>query len=735
MNPKLQDAISVFRELGWHNVSPGNINTLPLGTPEQKRVAKDGLKSGPWGTWGTSRWKSYVGKPRQASALFIFAICIGVDAKRVVSLCGSQNVNYDPTVFYPMLVKAVELRGEKFASSFLSALFTSQSGRFLFWNVGDFGHPAIHIVNSMDIEIPQHIEYIQTWAQHAIPWNPPPNFSPNLELHKKRFAEHIRAGVALTVPAAGSFGAIVHYGVKQDCMCRDEAVELAFAGLDSSIRPGDRKAWIKTLDELEIADHEILSRTQLLIPLLSSGDVAVITRFAPTLIEGNADELLTEILSASLTVSTKKGKLLVLKAAQKRPRPHDAEEISPWLSILAGDKDGTVAKNALKLIEIWEIDAETFGDEPIEVQGLWKETPPLWTPPPFELGEVSPAALTDLAAEIMARQESVVHDIVTERFLAVANTVAHQDPEAARTALAGIRHNNWFGLDLIDELENWVKKQKADYDRRDRPGNATLQPDARDYTIATRLGEFPCILSTPSADNLSVTIPDLVARLELLIKEGYDILEPDLSLALMRLDVDSITPESITALTHMTAPIILQSGKKMSGKTVGEAILAYINDPVKEPKLVKDNGYWQCESITIPKSLKIFPSRIVPQKDSYWHNSYTSGMFPFFGNGAIKGIINRGYGESDHTLGIRLRIVARRATPLPPGAAINFFAAQRSLSPMAAEDAFTAVMEAWERGLLHPGVADITYLDWSTDPPKNLAALANVLDDFARRAC
>jgi hypothetical protein len=79
-----------------------------------------------------------------------------------------------------------------------------------------------------------------------------------------------------------------------------------------------------------------------------------------------------------------------------------------------------------------------------------------------------------------------------------------------------------------------------------------------------------------------------------------------------------------------------------------------------------------------------------------------------------------------------LRQVARRSAPLPPGAAVNFLAAQRSHTPGAAEDAMLAVTAVWERGLLRPGVADIALLDWSNEAPSNLAALASALDGIAR---
>jgi len=62
---------------------------------------------------------------------------------------------------------------------------------------------------------------------------------------------------------------------------------------------------------------------------------------------------------------------------------------------------------------------------------------------------------------------------------------------------------------------------------------------------------------------------------------------------------------------------------------------------------------------------------------------------------------------------------------------MNMLAVQRSGHPVAAEDSAKAVTEAWQRGLLRPGVADVTYLDWLTQP-FNIAALAVALGELAR---
>ena len=62
---------------------------------------------------------------------------------------------------------------------------------------------------------------------------------------------------------------------------------------------------------------------------------------------------------------------------------------------------------------------------------------------------------------------------------------------------------------------------------------------------------------------------------------------------------------------------------------------------------------------------------------------------------------------------------------------MNWIAVFGRLSDENAEEALKANREAWERGLLLPGLADISYLDWSGGELSNLANLAAAMDFLA----
>ena len=716
MNTKLQDTVAIFKELGWENVTFENVLSLPLGTTEQKKTALDGLKSGDWGEFAKTGsnsygWRSYIDV--DSGNLALFAVRIGVNAQRAVNILRNSDNE--------MMLEVIAARGEKYASDFIGYACVSRR-RMYEHSASVFGNVAVKLVDKLGMDIPQNVEYMKDWSVYAaaaLGLKAEVRYKetglPELGLIEKRFIEHIHTGVAVNVPGTGPFGAVLPTGVKRGWLSREKGIELSFSALDAAVRPGDRKIWLDVMDKLGISDKELLEHAQALIPLLSSGDAAMIVRLAPVLIAQSDDTLLVEVLPAAFSSPTKKAKQIVLRAALERSCPKGVEELTPWLSILSGDTDKTICSLAAKLMKQWKIETETMPEEKAEIQGFWQETPPVWAVPSFSLEEVSPEALTELAAVIVNRP-ALVHDVVTERFLAVANAIAYQDPEAARISLRGLRPRR---QQLLDFIIYWINKETPVYGA-DNDKNTYSPLHARDYIVCFNLDKLPCLLSTPSVDDLTINVSDLIARLEIYKKSEINVLEADLFLALTRLDVTTKTPESIDSLRKLNIPVLLQSGDKMTN-TAGQVVLTYLETPLIEPPFVL-GSYWS--DISSANSLRGFPSRFSRYMDEYF------SVFPCWGDTSLRDV--RWDSEVYHEQGLVMRQVARRAAPLPPGASINFMAALRSMTPDAAEDSMRAVTEAWERGLLRPGIADVGMMDWSSQPPYNLVALASALDGIAR---
>ena len=705
--------MEIFKTLGWEHVTAENILQLPLGDAVQKKTALDGLKSGEWGEFVQIEGNRYGFKSFfsvDKNKLVLYAIRVGVDAQRAVNLAYNTDRR--------LLIAVICERGVKYASEFIRYACISKRRSFEH-SASVFGSVAVRLVDQLDLDIPQNVEYMKDWAVYAaaaMGFEAETRYReadlPELDIIKRRFPEHIVLGVATNTPATGPFGKVLPEGVRRGWLSRARGLELSFSALDASVRPGDRKVWMQVLDTLNVTDEELCDRMQSLIPIMSLGDSAVIGRLAPLFISHAEGELLCEVLLAAFSTTAKKLRQMVLKAALDRPCPSGADQLTPWLSMFAEDTDKHTAAAAEKLMEQWGLAAARLSEEKPEIQGLWRETPSVWSVPCFELGEVSPETLTDLAAQLVS-QAAVIHDVTAERFLAMANAVARQDAAAARTSLRGLPRGDYSMLDFIVQ---WVKKESPVYGF-DQDGKRNQPPlMARDYMVSRYLDTLPCILSTPSMVDLSITVPDLSARLSLYEKTGADVLEADLLLALTRLNVKTQTPKSIKALEKLNLPVQLQSGEKLS-VTAGQAVLAYLKHPVKEPGLKPETGYWRAEEIEFGTFFPGFPNRF----DGYTAELFS--VFPLWGDYALRDV--RWDSEVYHEKGLILRQVARRAAPLPPGASINILAAQRSTAPDAEEDSMHAVVEAWERGLLRPGAADVAWLDWNPGAPSSLAALAN----------
>ncbi len=741
MASKLKQAVEIYKSLGYEEASIDTVMELGLGSKEEQKIAREGLKSGEWTEIKQLSENSY-GVVKVADVeevdlekLALFAIRIGVDAKRAASLIRGNN---------EAAFLVISERGKKYAADFIAAVCRSDR-RAWEHSSSVFGMLCVHLVHRMELEIPQSTEYIKDWAVYAASAlrimkserRFDLDFAPGEEMIRSRFAEHIEVGIAINAPATGPFSAVLIEGVKQEMIPKDHAKELVFFALNASNRPGDRKAWMNALEKIGLTDRDILAQGESLIPLLSLGESAVTERFAPVLIEHSSDELLPSILVSASASRAKKIRQLVLKSALGRAKPHSADELTDWLALHIHDGDKSIAKLAQRLADAWAVELEPTEEEASEeLRGLWQKTPSLWSVPSFDPGEVSPEKLTELAAELSKRKANAA-DITEEKFLAMANELARRDPKEARLSLVGIRTSEVGAAYLLGA---WAKNKEIymqiDKERkRFENGVEVLKKDytdlmrARNFVICTNIDKLPCLLSTPSRMDLSITVGDLADRLLKYQEEKCTFVwEPDLQLALTRLDIHGATEEARSRLKKVKLFIRLPDGEKIRNEQgtpllAGELVLAYLADPHVEPHFEPQRYYWGI-NLGMPKSLRDFPNRF-----GYMHGSFFS-IFPHWGDFALTCV--RRDTEVYHEQGIVMRQVARRKEPLPGGALMNLLAAQSYLSDETAEDVITATVKAWERGLLIPGTAAIRYLDWRGGELSNLASLAESLDHIAQ---
>ena len=747
MASKLERAVEIYRSLGYEETAYENILSLGIGTKEEQGIAREGLKSGEWVQVKQLSENSYGFVPVidvDLKKLAVFAIRIGVEAKRAANVIGRGD---------EISLQAIMARGENYAVNFISA---AENGNRRAWehSLSVLGMLCLKLLHRLNLPIPESVEYMKDWAAASavilLGAKKDYLFDDSFTLEKEeilgRFIEHIEKGISLNMPATGPFADLLFFGVENHLLSKEAAKEYIFDALYIAKRPGDRKAWVELLDKLGCAEKDFLDRAENLIPLLGLGESPLIERFAPVLIENISEELLYPVLISCTSAKVKKTKKMLLNSVLKREKPKSANDFAEWLSLYLQDEDKSIAGLAEKLALSWGLVLEQE-ESTKELQGLWRESPKLWEVPRFSLGEGTAESLTDMVALLSDRKECV-EDLLFEQFLALANQIAYKNPEEAKISLAGIPNSDSGTLWTLGRWARGIETKPVEESRQRfwQGEKEIVKIEYRELLTMRRellfriMGQWPCLLSTPSFEDLSISIEDFLERLSLYRAEKFSyVSEPDLQLALTRLDMETFSQEDISKckeerskcvekLQELDLKIQLPSGgflQDEEGKDIllGELIAAYLQDPYVEPVFFPgETPYWKVE-LKMPESLKALPYRL-----SYSHNALFS-IFPNWGEYSLTAV-HRDF-EVYHGQGIILRQLARRRKPLSKGALMNWIAVFGKLSDENAGDALKANREAWERGLLLPGIADISYLDWSGGELSNLANLAASMDFMA----
>ena len=754
MASKLESAVEIYRSLGYEETAYENILSLGIGTKEEQEIAREGLKSGEWVQIKQLSENSYGFAPVidvDLKKLAVFAVRIGVEAKRAANVIGRGD---------EISLQAIVDRGENYAIQFISAA-ESSNRRAWEHSLSVLGMLCLKLLHRMNLPIPESVEYMKDWAAASsvilLGAKKDYLFDDSFTLEKEeilgRFIEHIEKGISLNMPGTGPFPDLLFFGVEKHLLSKEAAKEYIFDALYIARRPGDRKAWVELLDKLGCTEKDFLERAENLIPLLGLGESPLIERFAPVLIENISEELLCPVLISCTSAKVKKTKKMLLHSALKREKPKSANDFAEWLSLYLQDEDKSIAGLAEKLALSWGLALEQE-ESTKELQGLWRESPKLWEVPRFSLGDKTAESLTDMLALLSDRKECV-EDLLFEQFLALANQIAYKNPEEAKISLAGIPNSDSGILWTLGRWARGIETKPVEESRQRfwQGEKEIVKIEYRELLTMRRellfrtMGQWPCLLSTPSFEDLSISIEDFLERLSLYQAEKFSyVMEPDLQLALTRLDMETFSQEDISKckeerskckeerskcvekLQELDLKIQLPSGEFLQdeeGKAIllGELIAAYLQDPYVEPDFFPgETPYWKVE-LNMPKSLKALPYRL-----SYSHNALFS-IFPNWGDYSLTAV-HRDF-EVYHGQGIILRQLARRRKPLSKGALMNWIAVFGRLSDENAEEALKANREACERGLLLSGIADISYLDWSGGELSNLANLAAAMDFMA----
>ena len=223
------------------------------------------------------------------SELALFAVCLGVDARRAVNILPRKHWEANYLV--------ISSRGKKYANDFINYACIAKR-RPWEHNASFFGRVAVELVYRLELDVPENVEYIKDWVVYAATaldikaaTHGETDF-PSLEMIERRFLEHIEVVFSIHTPFTGPLGDIVRVSVEQGIMTKEKAIKLCFSALNIAIRPGDRKVLIELLDILKTPDEQFIDQLQSLIPLLSLGESPITKKLAPILIKNTSSELL-----------------------------------------------------------------------------------------------------------------------------------------------------------------------------------------------------------------------------------------------------------------------------------------------------------------------------------------------------------------------------------------------------------------------------------------------------------
>lgn len=532
------------------------------------------------------------------------------------------------------------------------------------------------------------------------------------ELLEPRFDEHCQKAIELDLPLWGPWGYILSFQVNRGRGDRAQLIARLLTALEVEPRTQDRRIITEILTkELEVTTEDLRRHQEVIAQLLGTADPMYVNAFAAQLIPAVEESNLFDVALGALYVKTLKGQKIVLDALAKRNPPSldIAESFAPSLQTLADSADTQVAKRAADLMGKWGLVAASTSEKP--EAGMWRETPPLWEVPRFEPGEGTLesviAALKDMPTSPgsgFVPRSITYSDLSVDIFLHRYHELARTDGQMAKRAIQGAPGN----------IRGGIVKTRAERSGiswwQNKDGSPVVH---RDEAVLLFAQEMPCILSAPSFEDLRITLDDFLDRLEQYDQLGRAVQGPDLVLALLRLDLSGADVDAAKQrLKNLNVPIKKNSlGSKTQQEPKGNAAVVasvYLSEPYVEPTLKSANGTWFPLNLDTPRAISSLHDQL---RKAAIHRQIDPAAVPNWGDAAWVNL--RWFPTLPvNALGKMAAQAARLSRPFGPGLAMNMLAIQRPTRRGELVGVREALWQAWERGILRPGVAGPRFLDW-----------------------
>lgn len=325
---------------------------------------------------------------------------------------------------------------------------------------------------------------------------------------------------------------------------------------DRGDRIGGQRVAMLWLEGLGLIPLLAAERTRVIAALPSAGGAFAKLAIKQLLAADLSDADLTDLALAILPRSEKILTRIVVKAATRLTAP--SQDLLDTVQSIAADQDTTNAALARNLLDHWNAGATgqpqpSPGGNPVpgaprpreqeaETLGLWR-APAGRCPQPLRNHTDTALILDDpslaaLIAKVDADRRS--NPDLQEHALAALVATAHaRGPIRVRHAIrTGIRYTNPHSSALTQLLEKLGKrgdgelKQPLMMDLRP----LTFLPVQRAIDALARLGELPCLLSTPTHTGFQVTWTVFARRARRYREADLAVLPTDVAVALARLD-------------------------------------------------------------------------------------------------------------------------------------------------------------------------------------------------------
>ncbi|MDO5066740.1 MAG: hypothetical protein Q4D96_05640 [Propionibacteriaceae bacterium] len=588
---------------------------------------------------------------------------------------------------------------------------------------GAFSLLGVHLVHDHDLPVPHDAAYLADWGVIASSLSPAGHYRDSVARNQAklasdlvweriapRVADHLAVLRELGVALSPEMVDVLVHACLGGHLDRAVMLEVAFTGLFSATRPKERKVFSDALAGLGVTAAEIAPHQLRLIDVVSLMEPPVVNAFGPLLIRTVAVGQLTDVALPCLAVRTAKAQLLTLEALLTRPDLPADQALSEQVGALLNSKNAKVRGAAEELLQ--RLGAPAAAPEPVtvEVRGLWQPSPPLWSVPRVERAAPSFPALADLLAETHDRCQLI--DEPVERLLAMVVELARVDAEQVRLMVRSSSER----MVALPSLADWSKGL-----RQTLPWEGRTPITARTRDLAARMGELPCLLSTSTTVDLALDFDDFAAALARYREAGVSVGLGDLQLALQRL-APGWDENDLARLEAVDVPV-RRLGRRPPLTALG-CVRAWVREPVAVPMAVRESsGYWGwARHAPADPWLPVLTD----------HHDLLVEQFPLGGDDAQIGLDHSGEVDGSRRMGQFARQVARSTVPLGPAATTGLLGVQRPMThAKAGADVALALQEAWQRGLLHPSVAEAEWLDRGSRPLQQLPALVRALREVA----